>query len=221
MMVKKRNLTDLSQDILLYTVLLQELKWTNISSNFDIGSPDELRIKIKSQITDFERLAREAKIDKEDIQQALFALVAFLDETIKNSSWKSREVWQANPLAAELFSSFIAGKEFFTRLDALRKNAKEKIEVIKVYLQCLQLGFRGEYANKDEKLRLLTDEIFKEIKNYQPDFIPKQLSLQWQLPTEITARSNIPPLWAIAACATGIAVIFYSIMQWILDSQIH
>ena len=96
-----------------------------------------------------ERAAREAGNTDAQIQEALFAIVAFLDETIQESAWADKEQWRSRPLQLEAFGRYDAGEEFFVRLEALRADPVEQAAVLEVYYLCLALGYRGRYQVKD------------------------------------------------------------------------
>lgn len=96
-----------------------------------------------------ERAAREAGSTDEQIREALFAIVAFFDETIQESAWADKEQWRSRPLQLERFGRYDAGEEFFVRLDALRAAPVEQAAVLEVYYLCLALGYRGRYQGKD------------------------------------------------------------------------
>src|SRR5262249_45923540 len=79
----------------------------------------------------------------EDYQDALFAVVAWVDETIiKCSDWVHHRQWKANPLQLEKYGTRNAGEELFERLARLRLDQKG---IREVYYLCLSLGFHGQY----------------------------------------------------------------------------
>jgi type VI secretion system protein ImpK len=96
-----------------------------------------------------ERTAREAGNTDAQIQESLFAIVAFFDETIQESEWADKEQWRSRPLQLERFGRYDAGEEFFVRLEALRADPVEQAAVLEVYYLCLALGYRGRYQVKD------------------------------------------------------------------------
>ena len=81
----------------------------------------ELRALAGDLRTEFERLAREAGHSDLDVQEALFALAAFFDETVMQTKGTARETWKFRKLGFEWFGTNAAGDEFFTpRLESLR-----------------------------------------------------------------------------------------------------
>lgn len=81
-----------------------------------------------------------------DVEAAVFALIAFLDESVLRAGGAARDTWVARPLQLELFGTNIAGDEFFDRLDRLRRERESRIEAIEVYACCLAFGFLGRFG---------------------------------------------------------------------------
>ncbi|WJF89265.1 DotU family type IV/VI secretion system protein [Paraburkholderia bonniea] len=77
------------------------------------------------------------------VRDALFAVVAWLDERALSSDWPGRTAWRAAPLQRHYFGTTRAGTEFFERLDALPDDAAE---VREIYALMLLWGFRGRFA---------------------------------------------------------------------------
>lgn len=78
-----------------------------------------------------------------DVDDALFAVCAWIDEALLNSGWSDAERWTLRLLQKRYFDTSHAGVVFFERLDALDG---ARADVLDVYLLCLQLGFRGRYG---------------------------------------------------------------------------
>jgi type VI secretion system protein ImpK len=108
--------------------------------------------------------ARARGVEEDDIREAVFALVAFLDETVLATPGPAREVWITRPLQLELFGEALAGEKFFTRLDELRRERERRIEALEVYYACLAFGFGGKYRlGGSEKLRALLVEVERDV----------------------------------------------------------
>ena len=105
---KRKNLPDISSECLM---LILQMRSTN-----DYGNAAILKIKISELFEAFEIEAKSAGFENEKIQQAKFALVAFLDETIISSSWDQKYEWLTEPLQLKLFNTFNAGEEFFNNI---------------------------------------------------------------------------------------------------------
>ena len=109
------------------------------------------RTHLRQLLAAAQQEATAAGVAAGDIQQAQFAVVAFLDETILNSRVPALAEWSRRPLQEELFGGHMAGEWFFNQLDQLmaRPDTLELLDVLEVYQLCLLLGFRGRYSTMD------------------------------------------------------------------------
>ena len=84
----------------------------------------------------------------EMIQLSVFALVAFLDESVLRLQSATFADWSQRPLQEELFGHHRAGEVFFENLRALlaRQDSQDVADCLEVYCLCLLLGYRGQYA---------------------------------------------------------------------------
>jgi type VI secretion system protein ImpK len=73
---------------------------------------------------------------------ALFAVCAWIDETILCSNWSGKDSWKHHLLQQEYFKTHRAGEEFYEKLDTLTANDSE---VAEIYYYCFSLGFSGRY----------------------------------------------------------------------------
>lgn len=87
--------------------------------------------------------SREQGYAPERIEQAKFAIVAWLDETVMTRDWPGAIAWRLAPLQKKYFSTTRSGVEFFQRLEAL--DAADA-EVREVYGLALAAGFQGHYG---------------------------------------------------------------------------
>ncbi len=89
--------------------------------------------------------AREQQFAEAEIREALFAMVAWVDETAMSRSWPGAEAWRRAPMQRHYFSTSRAGVEFFQRLEALPESAQGAREVFGMVLLS---GFQGRYATR-------------------------------------------------------------------------
>jgi len=87
-----------------------------------------------------------------DVEEACFALVAFVDETVLRTPWAGHDEWLREPLQLQLYRTNKAGDEFFEHLERLRP---EQTAAREIYFLCLALGFEGQYAGHDADRRAL------------------------------------------------------------------
>jgi type VI secretion system protein ImpK len=131
------SLAILATDVLLIGVKIRETP--------NLGLADQLKRLLVSYIKDFERTCLAHGKPAESVEQAKYALAAFIDETVINSDNNCRETWIADPLATAFFNDSLAGENFFKRLEALLPDLKRNLEVVEVYYFALALGFQGRY----------------------------------------------------------------------------
>jgi type VI secretion system protein ImpK len=91
---------------------------------------------------------------EKDFEEALFAVSAWVDETLLTSGWERRDGWRPVRLQRRLFATSTAGEEFFERLDTLEQGRED---VREVYAACLRLGFTGRYHTDPARLRQLSE----------------------------------------------------------------
>ena len=85
-------------------------------------------------------------------EEARYVMVALADEILLHSDWEGRYAWNFNLLEERFFQSHIAGDLFFDKLNALMAHRDQgKIELAKIYLMALALGFQGRYRGGDNE----------------------------------------------------------------------
>jgi type VI secretion system protein ImpK len=109
-----------------------------------ITPSDELRHKIDGLFKKFEERGANSGYKESQLQDAKFALAAFVDETVLAGGFPLREEWERYPLQLEYFKEALAGNKFFERLAWLMKQGET--DVVEVYYICLLLGFKGKYT---------------------------------------------------------------------------
>ena len=190
------RLPDLCEDLLLLIV------WMHAVKDFGGHEYGSFRRKVMDLLAAFERKAREAHVPEEDIQDAKFGLVAFIDETVLSSKWRFKDQWESEPLQLTYFKIALAGELFFDRLEHIRQQARAKLEqarrgveadpepirrqmeakadLLEVYYLCMALGFEGKYRVLGlAKLHALKQEVADEIRQLRSR-TPSGLSDNWQ-----------------------------------------
>lgn len=84
---------------------------------------------------------------------ALFPVIAYIDETILTSSWSSKNEWQRESLQREFFNTTNSGYEFYERLNKLNRQGDDR-SVREVYLLCLSLGYKGRYFSPQDRPKI-------------------------------------------------------------------
>lgn len=130
----------------------------------ELPDPTAIRARALDLKSRFEREAGEHGFSAADTEEAVFSMVAFLDETILNSRGAARDAWLARPLQLELYGRQLAGEEFFERLERLRKDREARIEPLEVACCCLAFGFAGRYKlATPEKLTALLEDVQRDV----------------------------------------------------------
>ncbi len=91
--------------------------------------------------------AKRDGVSERDWGLGFFPVSAWIDETALCSDWEEQGKWQQSPLQFVFFKTMNAGEEFFVRLAALDRDARE---VREVYAYCLALGFKGKYFQESD-----------------------------------------------------------------------
>lgn len=138
-MEKKSTLADLCHDLLLlgYQIGIGRAQLPDYHS---------LRQRVEQQLASFEGTAQKHGYRAADVDEAKYALCAFLDEMIRHSRWPDEQTWSTNPLQAVYFREGHAGVNFFEHL----KRVLRQPEVSEVHYYCILFGFRGKYRNQPQ-----------------------------------------------------------------------
>jgi type VI secretion system protein ImpK len=143
-----------------------------------VQDPENFRARMKQALREIASAAARKGYSADDVQEAHFAVVAFLDEAILTADASATE-WARKSLGEELFGQRSAGEVFFKRLETLRANrdSQSLAEVLEVYYLCLLLGYEGKFAggSKVELQLLMTnirdrmERIFGRNSEFSPD----------------------------------------------------
>jgi len=113
-----------------------------------VSDAETFRAQMRQALRVAEQEARSRGCSAEDVKQVIFAVVAFLDESVLTSRNPVFVNWPRLPLQAELFGHQLAGEIFFQELQKAlnRSDSQETADLLEVYYLCLLLGFKGRYA---------------------------------------------------------------------------
>lgn len=207
---RTENLPLLFQELLTVIVRLR-------ADRQDVSSAEVFRSQILAAIKSASQNARSRGYTDEDIRLAVFAVIAFLDESILNLRKPIFREWVRRPLQEELFGRHIAGEQFFENVQDIlgRRDAEETADVLEVYYLCLLLGYLGKYSIVSRAdLRSLMGQIEDKIQRIRK--IGPGLCSSWNLPLEGTGAARLDPWFrrlTIALLATAavsiILFVFY------------
>jgi type VI secretion system protein ImpK len=114
-------------------------------------SYEQVRADVQRLISQSEEKLKEGTFNMEDFDTARFAVCAWVDESILNSTWINKDRWQGEQLQRLYYHTTDAGEIFFERLNAL---GAHQMDVREVYYLCLALGFKGRYCQEGDDLLL-------------------------------------------------------------------
>jgi type VI secretion system protein ImpK len=125
-----------------------------------IIDPNAFQRRMEDLLLEVEREAGKAGYGKEEVEEANYAVVAFLDETVLTSNDPARDRWSS--WQAKRYTGSIAGEGFFEHLKVLRnrRESPQLADLLEVYYLCLLLGYQGRYAmDGASELQFLIDDL--------------------------------------------------------------
>ena len=133
------NVPELFSELFAYVLLFEQMSLQGAP----LPSYDEVRSTIAVILGRQEAYAKHQGMREQEYHNALFAIVAWADETIlQQTHWTHHHQWSAYPLQLEYSQTMNAGEELFERLQTLHA---DQTEVREIYYLCLGLGFSGQY----------------------------------------------------------------------------
>jgi len=201
------NLAFLFQEILTVIVRLR-------SGRQAVPDAEVFRAQMREALRQVDQQARVRGYSADDVNLAIFAVVALLDETILATRNPVFAQWPRKPLQEELFGHHVAGEIFFQNLQALLglKDSQQLADLLEVYYLCLLLGFAGRYgAGGRAELRSLMQATAEKIRRIRQT--TTALSPAWAPPAEALHQSISDPwvrrlCWAAAGGFLLMAVLF-------------
>lgn len=165
------------------------------------------RDHIKQLLLAADREARGAEYEPRDVRLAVYAFVAFLDESVLNSPHPMFSDWPRKPLQEEVFGDHRAGETFFENLRQVLSGPDSPVvaDLLEIYLLCLLLGFRGRFSSDSGEIHALVSRVRDKVTRIRG--APGELSPAWA-PPEGEDVPNVRDPWvrrlgvAAAACFT-------------------
>jgi type VI secretion system protein ImpK len=186
---------------------------------------DAFRGRMKEALREIGDLAARRRYEQEDVQEANFAIVAFLDEVVMTSQSDANTQWARKSLQEELFEQRSAGEAFFKRLETLRagRDSQQLAEVLEVYYLCLLLGYEGKYAGGSKaELQLLMSNLrdrLERLSATSPEFSPDANFPDTAIPTPPAPESIGRQLLLYSAIALIFAVVCFTAFWLDLHSK--
>jgi type VI secretion system protein ImpK len=181
-----------------------------------VTDAQKFRNDMKAALKRAEKDAQTKSYRTDDVRLATFAVVAFLDESVLNSTNPAFADWSRMPLQEEMYGHQFAGETFFENLDALlsRGDSQDLADLLEIHLLCLLLGYKGRYGlSSPEALRPIIDSAagkLRHIRGPLPGFSPS-----WAVPAgAVTATATDPwvrrLVWTAGICLVLAVVLFFS-----------
>ena len=151
---------------------------------------DDLRRELSKSLSDFDERARRDGHSSASVEEARYALCAWLDEMVFSSTAFSID-WLGHSLAVAQFHDQSAGTNFFLRMERLHQRA-DLVGALETYARCILLGFRGQYRVEDpSQLKGLVANAFGKSQDAawrQPPWFPSLRQAPGKRPKERTGR---------------------------------
>jgi type VI secretion system protein ImpK len=195
--VNPENLAQIFQELLTVVVRLR-------ANRQAVQDAESFRAQIRTALAAAEQQAVRRGHNQEDVRAAIFAIVAFLDETVLNSRNPLFADWPRKPLQEELFGVHVAGEIFFRNVERLlgRSDSPQLEELLEVYQLCLLLGFRGRYSTgSGSEVRSFSQSIGEKRRRIRG--ISPYLSPQCQPPEDFAPPMADPWLRRLTLAAAG------------------
>ncbi|AJK45869.1 type IVB secretion system protein IcmH/DotU [Burkholderia plantarii] len=104
---------------------------------------------LASEIRLFTRICAELRLRPEHVRYASYCLCSALDEAAMQTRWGKGEAtgvdWQVEGLAAAMGHDHQGGDHVFRLIDEAMRSPRENLDLIELYQNVLDLGFRGRY----------------------------------------------------------------------------
>ena len=186
--------------------LLVELSYLRRREN--MPPADVLFEYARKQLNRLRAKLQELGLPPEDVTDAYYALVAFVDEVMQADQGPLKDFWQAHLLQLELFGETRAGEGLFDRLSRARD--ERRLPVLRVYYLCLLFGFHGIYAHHGELEREnLMESVRESLGVPLEDSAPlAPFGLRPDEPAADGDRNRL--LQWLAASAAALAVVWYA-----------
>jgi type VI secretion system protein ImpK len=160
-----------------------------------VQNAESFRAHIKESLRTAAQDAMSRGYSQEDVQLALYAVVAFIDESVLNSHQPVFAEWPRLPLQGVL-----ARTDFISAADLLE-----------VFYLCLLLGYKGRYAVASGDLRGIVQAVASKIQRIRGS--SGALSPRWALPAEAVQAAQSDPWvkrlgWAAVACLALALLLF-------------
>lgn len=181
-----------------------------------INDAQAFRLQMQSALRAAEKEGVGKLYPPEDVRQATFAIVAFLDESVLNSTNPAFSEWARMPLQEEMFGHHRAGEVFFENVERLlsRADSHGAADLLEIYSLCILLGYKGKYGLGDlDSVRPVLDSIAEKIRRVRGPL--PGLSPAWAVP-----EGNLQPTpgdpWLRRLAVGALTCVFLAFLFFVL-----
>jgi type VI secretion system protein ImpK len=179
-----------------------------------VTDPEVFRGQMREALKAADQDGRTRGYTGEQTKLAIFAVVAFLDESILNLHQPVFAHWHRKPLQEELFGIDIAGEIFFSNVQRLlgQRDSHDLADVLEIYELCLLLGFRGRYGLGGlAELRAVIETVKEKLRRIRGGSL--DLSPSWAIPPGKVRVTGIDPwvkrlFWGAVGCFVLVILLF-------------
>jgi type VI secretion system protein ImpK len=212
-----REMTGIATDLFLIIIRMREAD--------DLGDPASLRKLIMYYLDLFKKNCVTVGISTEAVNEAMYAIVALIDETVLSVSGACRDYWFSRPLQLDLFGDNIAGEEFYIKLQKVLAQAEKKKDVLEMYYICLSLGYEGKYRimNPEERTTILeeTGRKLRRTKIRMSSSLSPHGNRTDYVPPHKKVSAITFPLWAAALVIAGLCGMAYVAFMWLSSMELQ
>lgn len=171
-------------------------------------------------LREFDAEGRRAGYEVAQVRLAMFALVAFIDESMLTSKHAAKTAWSDQPLQLTYFNENSAGEEFYVRLEAARRGESARdVDVQEVFYLCLSLGFHGRYAGSsraEKQRRSLMEQLGAEIRSRRGAAATSLSPNGLRAASEHTGE-HLRPVWGVPLVVGALLVVLLVVWNVLLS----
>jgi type VI secretion system protein ImpK len=131
-----------------------------------VDDAESFRNVMRTMTSSATKECRQMGYTDEACKMALYAMIAFLDESMLSSRNPQFADWPKRTLQQEIYGSQVAGEYFYHNMDELLRGqgTSEVADLLELHGLCLQLGYMGQLFSNgpsavNEYLRRIRDKI--------------------------------------------------------------
>lgn len=181
------------------------------------------RASIRKMIASGTQETRRLGYSDQTSQTALYAIIAFLDESILNSQDPAFLDWARRPLGEEMFGGHFAGEYFFRHVqDALvQQDTQDGADTLELHALCLLLGYRGKLAFGDgAEADMLIRRIREKIARTRGPLVLCRVQTEPPRVAAATADPWIKRLLITTAALAALVLIAFALWSLMLGNQL-